>query len=252
MRKYLLFLMLPIMGLILASCDSTTTTDPLPVADKGSIFVQSTPSGAAIYVDGVNTQKVTPDTIKSLDLGSRNVKLILDGYYDTTFTVSVQKDLMSSPSPIVLRTNLSVVVYGPVRIYETTGTTSAQPSGLILSSGLTSSLSGVDMDLYYYSTANGSVYELRSADMHSGSTRNTTFYVSNNGTDLNDGVASPLATNSWVTQVPDVTSNYFFAFDNDLHYSKMQIVAIGGGTIGNPAWMDVRWIYNKVANDKRF
>jgi len=247
MRKYLLILLLPVLGLFLSACsDSSTSSNP--VSDTGSLFITSTPSGATIYVENVS-KGVTPDTVLSLSTGSKTVKLVLDGYYDTTFTVNITKDMMTTPSPIVMRANLSTVVYGPIRIYETTGTNASQPSGLVLKTGLTTSLSGADMDLFYYSATG--VYELRSADAHSGSTRNTSFYVSS-AANLGDGVASPLATNSWLTAVPDNTTNYFFAYDNDMHYSKIKIVAIGGGTVGNPAWMDVEWIYNKVANDKRF
>jgi len=223
----------------------------IPIIETGSLFIQSTPAGAAIYVDGVN-RGVTPGTILNLSTGLKTVKLVLDGYYDTTFTVIVQKDLVTSPNPITLRTNMSVVVYGPIRIYETTGTNSSQLSGLDLSSGHAASLSGGDMDLFYYSNPAGTIYELRSADAHSGSTRKTSFYVSS-ATNLGDGAASPLSTSSWLTAVQDRTSNYFFAYDDDMHYSKIKIVAVGGGTRpGDPAWIDVQWIYNKVAKDKRF
>jgi hypothetical protein len=32
----------------------------------------------------------------------------------------------------------------------------------------------------------------------------------------------------------------------------MEIVSYGGGTIGSPAWVIVKWLYNTKANDQRF
>ena len=46
--------------------------------------------------------------------------------------------------------------------------------------------------------------------------------------------------------------NYVFLYDNDGHYSKLMISSRGGGTPGNPAWVELKWIYNKTASDNRF
>lgn len=250
MKKYFLILLLPVLALFLSSC-SNDSSNPVESNPTGSLYITSTPAGAKIYIN--STYKgVTPDTLTGLSVGSDTVKITLDGYYDTTFVVNVVKDSVVKVSNVTLRTNAQLVVYGPIRIYETTGTGANQPSGLILSSGQTGSLSNSDIDLYYYSTSTGTVYELRSANRYSTSYRSTSFYVAN-GTDLMDGIASPLATSSWVTNIPDsTTTNYFFAYDNDMHYSKMKIVTVGGGSIGNPAYVEIKWIYNKTANDKRF
>ncbi len=61
----------------------------LTVSPFGNVFLSSTPAGAAIFVDAVNTTKVTPDTVKNLSSGDHTVKLTLAGYFDTTFTVTV-------------------------------------------------------------------------------------------------------------------------------------------------------------------
>lgn len=58
-------------------------------APFGNAFISSVPAGAAIFVDAVNTTKVTPDTVKNLSSGDHTVKLTLAGYFDTTFTVTV-------------------------------------------------------------------------------------------------------------------------------------------------------------------
>lgn len=55
----------------------------------GSIFLQSNPSGAQIFLDGTNTDKVTPATIQDLQEGSHQFTLKLSGYYDTTFNVTI-------------------------------------------------------------------------------------------------------------------------------------------------------------------
>ncbi|MGE5682456.1 MAG: PEGA domain-containing protein [Bacillota bacterium] len=56
---------------------------------KGSIFVRSNPSGAQILLNGNYTGKITPDTLTDLSNGSYVVTLRLNGYYDSTFTASI-------------------------------------------------------------------------------------------------------------------------------------------------------------------
>ncbi len=50
----------------------------------GSLNVSSTPAGARVYIDNVDTQGVTPITIYSIPAGSHTVKLTLSGYQDWT------------------------------------------------------------------------------------------------------------------------------------------------------------------------
>lgn len=56
----------------------------------GSIFVQSEPPGAEIFLFDENTGKVSPDSILNLAEGSYNITLKLQGYKDTTFTSNVK------------------------------------------------------------------------------------------------------------------------------------------------------------------
>jgi len=56
---------------------------------KGNIFITSSPSGAQIWLQGVNTTQVTPDTLMNITPGSYLVTLKLQNYEDTTFTFSV-------------------------------------------------------------------------------------------------------------------------------------------------------------------
>lgn len=235
----------------LAGCDSKST-DPDPQPDpKGGMFLQSTPSGAQIWLDGVNTNKVTPDSVNNLDPKSYNITFKLEGYKDTTIVVEVIANDTRSRI-VVLTSDQEVVKYGPVRLYETANTTAEQPSGLILKDGTASGIGSAApnrllVDVYYTSSG----YLVRSADAASGLTRETFFKVSSS-TNLNDGVDSPLKDATWIKQMGDREANYVFLYDNDGHYSKIKIVAFGGGVGTDPAWVDVEWYYNKKKDDRRF
>lgn len=246
MKRYILLsLFLISLGFVLSSCDSST--DPDPITDKGAILVQSSPAGAQIWVDNVNTNKTTPDSVTNLSVGNHSVTLKLAGHRDTTVIVNVVKDLKTTKF-VQLTSSVDTVVYGPVRLWETTGTSASQPSGLDLSTGMAHGVSGSNANLndIYYSS-NGFV--VRSANNAGGN--NTSFFVGN-GTNLMDGEDSPLATSSWGSSVADTQSKYFFLFDSNSHYSKMIITSRGGGTPGNPAWVEVKWVYNKKANNTNF
>ncbi len=247
MRKYLILSIALVAGLLLSSCDNNST-NPEPVSQKGSIYVTSSPSGAQIWVDGTNSNKVTPDSVTNINEGNHSVTLKLDGYRDTTLTnVNVVAGYQTAKN-VVLSSDISIVKYGPVKLWETTGTSVDQPSGLDLSTGQAYGVSGSNKDMVdiYYSS-NGFV--VKSAD--NVNNRITSFLVGN-ASNLDDAVNSPLATNSWVTQINDTETNYAFLFDADLHYSKLKITNRGGGTPGNPAWVEVTYYYNNTANDVRF
>jgi len=247
MRKYLALLILPIIFFIASCTDSTT--DPV-VDETGSIVVRSIPTGATIYLDGVDQKKVTPDTLKSLSVGNHSITLKLDGYSDSTFTANVIANTVVNTSEIALQTNTQLITFGPVQIFETSGTTASQPSGLDLSSGNAygiSSANKTDVDIYYTSTG----FVVTSADNATGLTRKTFFKVGSSNT-LTDGVASSVKDASWEDRMGDRPAEYVFLYDADLHYSKIIVDSYGGGTIGEPAWVKVKWIYNKTASDVRF
>ncbi|MEE9448477.1 MAG: PEGA domain-containing protein, partial [Ignavibacteriaceae bacterium] len=151
MKKPIILFIIPFIVLLITSCN--TTDDPV-TTDPGSIYVTSNPAGAQIWIDGVNTSQVTPDTIKNLDEGVYNVTLKLADYNDATFSVSVTSGQTIDLTNVVLVSNLMKTLYGPVKIYESFGTTSSEPSGLDLSSGnawgVSSDSSGL-VDIYYFS-----------------------------------------------------------------------------------------------------
>ena len=250
MRKLSLILLIPIIGLILASCDSTENpTTPTPT--KGNIYLTSNPAGAQIWIDGVNTNQVTPDTVKDVEQGTRSVTLKLQDYIDTTFTLSVTAEQTSVVGPIAMTSNIITTLYGPVRIYETVGTTANEPSGLDLSSGTAFGISSTDkdsVDIYY--SSNG--FLVQSAHLSPNLIRETDFFVGA-ASNLFDDEDSPLRnTGTWTDNIGDRETNYVFLYDHDGHYSKLKIVNFGGGVPGEPAWVEVQWYYNDTQLDNRF
>ncbi len=70
-------------------------------SSAGSLFINSTPTGASIFVDNTNTGRTTPDTIKPLVAGNHTVKLVLDNYKDSTFTLNVLSGSVTSKTVIL-------------------------------------------------------------------------------------------------------------------------------------------------------
>ena len=64
--------------------------------NTGSLFLQSTPVGAHIFVEGLNTNKITPSNIDSLEEGSHTITLKLTGYKDTTFNITIIKNQLQN------------------------------------------------------------------------------------------------------------------------------------------------------------
>ncbi len=249
MKKLILFLIIPFTALMITSCD--TSNDPITPAQQGNIFVSSNPAGAQIWLDGTNTSKLTADTIKNVNEGVHSVTLKIQDYRDTTFSISVTGGQTSIVSNVTLVTNILTELFGPVKIYETTGTSATQPSGLDLSTGLAygvSSAQNILVDIYYSSSG----FLVQSADLYPNLIRETDFFVSS-ATGLFDGEDSPLRnTGTWTDNIGDRENNYVFLYDHDGNYSKLKIVNWGGGVIGEPAWVEVQWIYNKTLLDNRF
>ncbi|MDR3609782.1 MAG: PEGA domain-containing protein [Ignavibacteriaceae bacterium] len=242
-KIYFILPVLLIVGLFLASCNKDTTNPVTPTVSVGSLYIQSTPAGAQIWVDGVNTTKITPDSVSNLTVGNHAVVLKLASYFDDTDTITVTEGVQTPVSRTLVADYR--VLYDSIKVWESGGTSASQPSGIILSSGTASSIATAGVDIYY-STGGGLVL----ASMFDIDQRATSFSVSTNGTVLTDRVASPLSTQgTWVTQISDQTSTYFYLYDNDHHYSKMIIT--GRGNDGHK-WLTLKWYYNKNAEDIRF
>lgn len=218
------------------------------VGKGGNLFISSAPPGAEIWVDGNNSHKAAPDSIINLAPGIHSITLMLEGYRDTTFNCNIAAGLDINKF-VTLTSNLFLSSYGPIRLWESTGTTASQPAGLDLSSGTPYGLTSPDkdkIDVYYSSN----VFVIRTA-AGTVNNRDTKFFTGN-GANINDGIISPTVSASWLIQVNDIETNYFFLYDSDNHYSKMVITDRGGGTPGDPAWIEVSWLYNNTPNDVRF
>jgi len=242
MRKYLITILVLITGLFLSSCNDNTTNPETP--STGGIYLTSVPPGAEIWLNNVFQNNFTPDTLTGLNAGSYQITFKLSGYLDTTFTITITAGQTDTKN-VVLTSSLVTKSFGPVRLWETTGTNAQQPSGLQLSTGQAVSSSSPDADLYYYTNADFTIHEIRSS-----STRNTFFYVSNQ-TNLNDGENSPIKEASWTNSFSDTETDYVFVYDNDHHYSKIKIVNVSSIT-ESPAWIEVQGIYNETVDDPRF
>jgi len=250
MKRLIFLLTIPLVALLISSCSSDE--DPVtPVETKGSLYVTSNPAGAEIWIDGVTTSQTTPDTILDIEEGVHNVTLKLQDYKDTTFSISISAEQTSVVGPIVMVSDIVTTLYGPVRIYETAGTTANEPSGLDLSSGMAYGVSSAQntlVDIYYSSSG----FLVQSAHLYPSLIRETDFLVGASG-NLFDKEDSPLRnTGTWTENIGDREPNYVFLYDHDGHYSKLKIVSWGGGVPGEPAWVEVQWYYNETMLDNRF
>jgi len=69
---------------------ATVNATLLPVAaEVGTLVVNSTPTGAAIFLDGLDQQTVTNDTLFDVEEGNHSVRLVKNGYQEWLETVSV-------------------------------------------------------------------------------------------------------------------------------------------------------------------
>lgn len=221
-------------------------TSGTTLAQLGSLVINSQPAGAEIWIDGANTDQVTPSSF-SLPDANYTVYLDLADYSDTTFVTQIANGGTTTET-IELRPEFLASL--SASIWETIGTTSEQPSGLDLSTGAASSIaSGVNLSVDVFYSSDGFV--VMSANGRNGMTRETYFKIGN-GTELNDGINSPIKDNSWVTSILDTETNYIFLYDADGNYSKFRIVNQSGGTPGNPSKLDVQWLYNPKQNDINF
>jgi len=253
-KNYYILPLVLVLGLLLAACNSDTS-NPVTTATTGSLYVASVPTGAQIWVDGVNTSKVTPDSVTGVSAGSHSLTLKLNAYFDTTSSQTVVAGL---PTPIAIQltgwTGGNRVYYDTLRVWESGGTGANQPSGIILSSGLASSVVSGNHNLVdiYYSTNGGLVLATAFSNVN---TRSTSFNVpaGTSSTNLFDRAASPayVAGPNWLTQISDQTTNYFYLYDNDGHYSKM-IITDRSATGVSPKWLKVKWFYSSVAGNGNF
>ncbi len=85
MQKKVYLLTLLILTMFFSSCDNDEVN---PLKDKGTIFVDSNPEKAAIYIDGKSTGKFTPGVVEVI-AGIHHGSVKKDGFADGKFTAEV-------------------------------------------------------------------------------------------------------------------------------------------------------------------
>ena len=66
------------------------------LSGTGTLEISSTPAGARVYIDGADTEKITPATILSLASGQHKYRLVLSGYSDATGTVIIEPGMTAT------------------------------------------------------------------------------------------------------------------------------------------------------------
>lgn len=86
---------------------------PEPVPElPGSIKITSEPTGAAIWLDGKNTRRSTPDILTDISPGKHTVRLVLDGYTDYKGSVTVDSGQRASVSRTLAEDETVWITYG--------------------------------------------------------------------------------------------------------------------------------------------
>ena len=143
MKKLFVLPIILLLSLFIMSCEDTTTGPDGTSPTTGNLYIQSTPAGAQIwYVKGttgtpVNSGKVAPDTLKSLDVSTYTIVLKLDGYKDSTFTMNVTAGQTTSKA-VLLSSNL--LSFAGTQIWESLSTNGYSTSGLIFKNGTASGI----------------------------------------------------------------------------------------------------------------
>ncbi len=97
-KRYLLLIIIFLAIIFISSCKENTSTESTGEQSGGTIFINSNPQNANIFLLGTDTKKFTPDSIINLDPGTYNITLKLYNYLDTAFNVDVHNNLTTSKS----------------------------------------------------------------------------------------------------------------------------------------------------------
>jgi hypothetical protein len=90
-----------------------TNVEVAEIVTAGSIKTESTPSGASVYFDGVDTGSVTPYTINNVPAGPHTVKLRRTNYKDRQEVVVVTADVEATINWALTYTASVIVVLQP-------------------------------------------------------------------------------------------------------------------------------------------
>lgn len=231
-------------------CEDTKDEVVTPTTKQGAVIV-SVPAGAQV-VYGTKVLGVTPLTIDTLKAGTKyDFKLVMTNFNDSAIAVTPTASKIDTVKKYL---SGKTVTYTAIVVFESSELTANHPSGLSFSLGKAISYTTANkdsVDLFYFSDRSIPLFEIRTPGF-STAPRVTAFLKG--GTSLTDGASSTVKDASWITKysASDV-SNYYFAYDNDKHYSKIKIIEKGGfGIAGDPAWVKFEWIYNKAVDNVYF
>ena len=77
----------------LTACEKeVTVAPPDPVPNKGVISISSSPTNVMIFLNGRNSGKLTPDSLRFLDPGDQKIILKKEFYKDTTLIINLGQD----------------------------------------------------------------------------------------------------------------------------------------------------------------
>ena len=257
MKKSIIFAVFATLLVSLFSVGCGDSSNPVdnttPATKQGSYFV-SYPVGATIWLDGVNTGKVTPGLLDTIAVGSHTITLKLTNFTD----ISISKTYAASTVDTVTNTftGTNYLVFGPVRVWVSSDLSTSHPSGLSLLKGTSYALNAsnanyVDFYLKDGNTAPDST-QAWSATFASSLTRTTHFFGTSETALTVGSNVQAYGTGSWVDKLGLTSSKSFIVYDNDNHYSKVIIAGTGIDASSNKQYIDFRWVYNKLNENYTF
>lgn len=99
MKKYFLFL---VIAVVFLGCREDAVQFTLEQS-TGDVIINSNPNEAQIFLNDLFSGKITPDTLKNLQPGSYQLTLKLEGYKDSSTTITVEPQ---NDQSVFIRLNL--------------------------------------------------------------------------------------------------------------------------------------------------
>lgn len=97
MQRVKIFILVFLVLLIHSSCDEQVSRSPEYIpANDGSMFIESYPADAKIFLDGQFTGDFTPDSLTFLEYKEHTVTLKKQYFRDTSFSVTLEDDTRKS------------------------------------------------------------------------------------------------------------------------------------------------------------
>lgn len=109
-KSILIFTLIVVMLTLIAGCST-------PSVQFGKLTINSTPLGASVYIDGVNTGSVTP-LVKNLEVGDHTIKLTKDLYKNWQGIVTIVANQDESINPAL---ELATIVQETIKPNGTEG-----------------------------------------------------------------------------------------------------------------------------------